>query len=109
VSDAFDLLDGGPLSGKRSCVRLGGTRLAAVWTGLLVGEFVGLLLEEKLESSLVESLCGSGGDLLEGAEVDVEAGSVITECSFGDDLCPSGSEVLEFLEFFGCEAGRRHG
>jgi hypothetical protein len=109
VSDAFDLLDGGSLSGERSCMGFGGTRFAAVWTGLLVGELTGLLLEEELERSFGEPLCSGGGDLLEGAEVYVEAGSVFTKCPFGNDLCPSGSEVVEFLEFLRREVGRRHG
>ena len=67
-----------------------------------------MLLEEQLECSLVESLCGGGGDLLEGAEVDIEPGSIVPEGPLGNNLCPSCGEIVEFLEFVGCELWRGH-
>jgi hypothetical protein len=109
VGDPFDLLNLGSPCGERACVWLGGTEFAAVGTGLSIGEFTGLLFEEELESPLGQSLSGSGGDLLEGAEVHIETGSVVPEGPPGDDLCPPGGEVVEFPEFLGGEAGCRHG
>jgi hypothetical protein len=108
VGDAFDLLDLGSLGSERAGVGFGGTELSAGGTGLLGGELVGLLFEEQLEGSLGQSLGGGGGDLLEGSEVDIESGSVVPEGPLGDDLGPLAGEVVELLEFLGCEAGRRH-
>jgi hypothetical protein len=109
VRDPFDLLDLGSLSGERSGVGLGGTGLPALGTGLFIRELVGLLLEEQLEGPFGQSVRGRGGDLLEGAEVHVESGSVVPEGPLGDDLGPLAGEIVELLEFLGCEAGRRHG
>ena len=109
VGDPFDLLDLGSLGGKGARVRLRGAERAAVGTGLVFGEFVSLLFEEQLECSFGQPVCGSGGDLLEGSEVHIEAGSVIAERSSGDDLGPLPGEVVELSEFLGGEAGRRHG
>jgi hypothetical protein len=67
-----------------------------------------LLLEEQLECSFRESLCGSGGDLLEGAEIDIESGSVVPEGPLGDNLRPPGGQIVEFLEFVGGELWRGH-
>ncbi len=87
---------------------LRGAELSAVWTGLLSRKFVCLLLEQQLKCALGESLCGSGGDLLEGSEIDVESRPVIAKSSFGDNFGPLGSEVTEFEEFFGGETGSVH-
>jgi hypothetical protein len=85
-------------------VGFGWARLAAVGTGLLWGELVGLLLEEQLEGPFGQALCGRGGDLFHGSEVDVESGSVVAEGPFGDDFGPAGGKGAEFLEFLGCES-----
>src|SRR5829696_3617712 len=106
VSDAFGLLDRGPLCGEFPRVGLGGAEFAAGRTGLFVWEFVSLLLKEQLECSLVESLRGGGGDLLEGAEVHIESGSVVPEGPLGNNLRPSCGQIVEFLEFVGCELWR---
>ncbi len=58
-----------------------------------------MLFEEQLECSFGESLCRSGGDLLEGCEIDIESGSVVSEGSFGDDFGPLLGEVVKFLKF----------
>jgi hypothetical protein len=105
VGDPLDLLDLGSLSGERSGVGLRGTGFAAPGTGLSIGEFVGLLFEEQLESSFGQPLCGGGGDLLEGPEVHVESGTVVAESPLGDDLGPLAGEFVELLEFLGCESG----
>jgi hypothetical protein len=104
VGDAFGLLDFGPLRRECACVRLGGTESVAVGTGLFGGESLGLLLEEQLECYFGEPLRGGGGDLLEGAEVDIETRSVIAECPLGNDLGPLSRKVVEFLKFLGRES-----
>jgi hypothetical protein len=109
VCDAFDLLHLGSLSGEGAGVRFCGTELAAGGTGLLFGEFTGLLFEEELESSFGQPLSGGGGDLLEGPEVHIEPGSVVPEGSPGNDFGPLPGEFVELLEFLGCESGCRHG
>ena len=75
----------------------------------MFGEFVGLLLEEQLESSLGQPVGGSGGDLLEGLEVHVESGALVADGPLGDGRGPLPCEFVELLELLGCEAGRRHG
>jgi len=85
------------------------TEFPAVWTGLLFGEFVCLLLEEELKCSFGEALGGSGGNLLEGSEIDIESRPVVTECPFGNDFGPLSRECSEFLEFLGCESRCGHG
>jgi len=64
---------------------------------------LGLLLEEGLQGPLREPGGGGVGDLLPGAEIDVESGPVVAEGAPGDDFAPLGGEVLEFLEFLGGE------
>jgi hypothetical protein len=72
---------------------------------LLVGQVVGLLLQEGLQGPLGEALCGSEGDLLHGVEVEVE---VVLACASGDDFAPSSGEVAEFLEFVGGQLAAWH-
>jgi hypothetical protein len=74
----------------------------------LLAEGLGLLLEEGLQGSLGESGGGGGGDLLHGAEIDVESGALVAEGAAGDDLAPAGGEVVEFLEFVGRESAGSH-
>jgi hypothetical protein len=71
---------------------------------LFLGELVGLLLEQELESPFGQPFRGHGGDLFHGSEVDVESGSVVAEGPFGDDFGPAGGKGAEFLEFLGCES-----
>ena len=108
VCDAFDLLDSGSLSGQLSGVWLGWTELTTVRTRLFFGELVGLLLEQQLESSFGQSLCGSSGDLLEGSEIDIQARSVVAESPLGDNLCPPRCQIVKFLEFLGCKSWSGH-
>jgi hypothetical protein len=109
VGHALDLLDLGPPSHERACVRFRPAELAAVGTGLLGGELVGLLPEEELECSLGQPLGRRGGDLLHGSEVDAQVGSVVAEGASGDDLPSLGGECAELVGFLGGEAGCDHG
>jgi len=68
-----------------------------------------LLLQEQLEGSFGESLGGGGGDLLEGAEVDIESGAVVAEGPSGDDFAPLGGEVAELVKFGRGEWWSAHG
>lgn len=108
MSDAFDLLDGGPLCGELACVCLGGAELAARGTGLLRWKFGGLLFEKQPERPFGDPLRRGGGDLLEGSEIDIQAGAIVAERSFGDNLCPAGCEVVKFLEFLGGKSWSGH-
>jgi hypothetical protein len=109
VGDPLGLLDLGSLSREGACVQFRVAGLSAGGTGLLCGKFAGLLFEEQLESPFGQSVSRGGGDLLEGAEVHVESGSVVAEGPLGDDLGPLSGKFVELLEFLGGEAGRRHG
>jgi hypothetical protein len=75
---------------------------------LLVGEFLGLLFEEELESAFGESLGRSGGDLFHGSEIDVESGPAFAEGAFGNNFAPLGGELSKFLKFLGGEAFGSH-
>ena len=61
-----------------------------------------------MERSFGQPLGGRSGDLLEGPEVHIEAGSVVAKSSFGNNFGPLAGEVVELLEFLGCEAWGRH-
>jgi hypothetical protein len=76
---------------------------------LFAGEFAGLLLEEQFESSFGQPLRCRGGDLLEGSEIHVHARPVVSEGSLRDDFGPLAGEIVELLEFLGCETWWRHG
>src|ERR1700680_4316565 len=109
VGDAFGLLDLGSLSGEGSRVWFRGTGLAAVGTEGLLGELVGLLLEEQLERSLGEPLCGGRGDLLHGSEIDIQPRPVVAERSLRNDFAPLGRQCPESVQFLRCELGCGHG
>jgi hypothetical protein len=88
---------------------LGGTEFAAVGTGLLFGEFVGVLLEEQLESSFGQALCNGGGDLLHRSEIDIKVRPVVAECPLGNDFAPLGSQCPESVKFLGHKTRSGHG
>jgi hypothetical protein len=76
------------LSGEGAGVRLSKTELAAVGTGLLFGEFVGLLFQEQLKGSFRKSVGRYGSDLLEGTEIDIQTRSVVAKGSLGNNFGP---------------------
>jgi hypothetical protein len=78
----------------------GGATFSARGAELLIGEFVGLLLEEQLECSFGQPLGRSRGDLLKRSEVHVQARPVIAEGAFGNNLCPTRGQIVKLLKFF---------
>jgi hypothetical protein len=74
----------------------------------LVREFVGLLCQEQLECSFGQPARGRSGDLLEGAEIDIQTRSVISEGALGNNLCPSCRQIVQFLEFLGAKVWGGH-
>jgi hypothetical protein len=67
--------------------------LLAIRTGLLVGEGLGLLLQQGAEGALQQPLGGGLGSLLEGEQIDVERGAGVAEGPAGKDFAPLGGEV----------------
>lgn len=78
-----------------------GAEAAAVRTGQLVGEGVGLLFQEGGEDALGQAAGGGVRDLLEGGEVEVQAGAGLAEGLAGDRFSPAGGPVVDFLELLG--------
>jgi len=68
-----------------------------------------LLLEEDGQGSGGNARGRGGGDVLQGLEIDVGAGSLVAVGVAGDDLAPLGGEVADFLEVLGRELAARHG
>ena len=76
--------------------------LAAVGAGVFSRQGVGLLFEEGGEGPLRQPAGGGVGDLLQGEQVDVQAGALVAEGTAGHDFAPLGGEVTDILEFFRC-------
>jgi hypothetical protein len=81
------------------CLSLHGAESAAVGAGLLLAEGLGLLLQSGGESAFGQSGGGSGGELLQGGEIEVESGAGLAEGPSGDSFAPLGSESTDILEF----------
>ncbi len=62
-----------------------------------------------MEGALGQPVCGGVGDLLEGAEVDLESGAVVAEGPSGHDFGPLGGQGSELVEFLSGESGSGHG
>src|SRR5438045_4764410 len=80
------------------CPSLHGAGAAAVGAGLLRAEGLGLVLQGGGERAFGQSGGGRGGELLQGGEIEVEAGAGVTEGPAGDDFAPLGSESTDILE-----------
>jgi len=74
---------------------------AAVRAGLLVGQGLGLLLQEGVQSTLDQTTGGGSSDLFHGLEVEDVVGAGLTQGAAGDDFAPLGSEFTDFLELLG--------
>jgi hypothetical protein len=68
-----------------------------------------LLFQEGGEGALGEAGRGGLGHLLQGVEVGIQAGALLTEGAAGDDFAPAGSEVTDFLEELRGNFTARHG
>jgi hypothetical protein len=100
---------------QSGALHLEGAFLTAYWAqppaagaGLLRAQRLGLLVEEGLQGALGEPLGRGVGDLLHGAEIDVEPRAVVAEGAAGDDLAPLGGQAAEFVEFLGGEGAACH-
>ncbi len=87
---------------------MNGTEGAAVRTGRLFAEGLGLLFQQEGEGALGEAGRGGTGQLLQGLEVGVQAGATIAEGAAGDDFAPASGEVADFLEEFWGKLTTRH-
>ena len=75
---------------------------SAVGAGLLRTEGLGLLLQSGGESAFGQS-GGGGGELLQGGEIEVEAGAGVAEGLACDNFAPLGSESTDIVEVLGRE------
>lgn len=95
MTDRLSLLHLRPLSGEGAGGGCGGAECSALRAGLVGGQFGRLLFEEQLEGALGQPVGGGVGDLLERAEVHVQAGAVVPERPLGDDLGPLPGQVVQ--------------
>jgi hypothetical protein len=88
---------------------LDGAESSAARTRLLGAEYVGLLLQQGLESSFGQALGSGGGDLLHGIEINIEAGPGFPKGVAHHNFAPAGSQITDFLEVLGREFASGHG
>jgi hypothetical protein len=103
VADGLAVGEGAALADQRAWLLAHRTGAAAVRTGVVGGEGLGLLLQEGGQRALGPSVGRRGGDLLHSGEVDVAAGAGVADGAARHDLAPPGSQVTEILEFLGCQ------
>jgi hypothetical protein len=101
VADRFALghCAAGPVQGAGFAAQSTGG--AAVGTGYLFAERLGLLFQQEGEGALGEARRSGVGQLLHGLEVSIQSGAAVAEGAAGDDFAPAGSEVADLLEEFG--------
>jgi hypothetical protein len=80
------------------CLSLYGAGAPTFGAGLLRAEGLGLLLQGGGEGAFGQPGGGCGGELLQGGEIEVEAGAGLAEGPPGDDFAPLGSEGTDILE-----------
>jgi hypothetical protein len=80
------------------CLSLHAAGSAAVGARLLRAEGLGLLLQSGGERAFGQPGGGSGGELLQGGEVEVEAGPGLAEGASGDNFAPLGGKGTDILE-----------
>jgi hypothetical protein len=71
---------------------------AAIGTGLLGSEGLGLLVQERAEGALGQARGGGGGNLLHRLEVEWTVGARFSAEASGDDFSPAGGEIMDVLE-----------
>lgn len=72
--------------------------LLTVGTGLVVGEGLGLPFEQGGQDAFEQALGGDLGGLLEGEQVDVEAGAWLAKGAAGNNLAPLVGKIMEMGE-----------
>jgi hypothetical protein len=108
VADRFAVAEGTALADQGACFLVNRAALAAVGTGGVGGEGLGLLLQEASERPLGQSPGGGRGDLFEGGQVGVEAGAGIPEGPARHNFAPLGRQVTDILEFLGSQLRSGH-
>ena len=108
MADRFALGYGsaGQLQGAGFAVQ--DTGRAAVRTGHLGTEGLGLLFEKGGQGPLGQTGRGSAGQLLHDVEVGVQGRPGIPEGAAGNDFAPAGSQIADFLEEFRGNFTTRH-
>jgi hypothetical protein len=108
VADRFALghCAAGPVQGAGFAAQSTGG--AAVGTGYLFAERLGLLFQQEGEGALGEARRSGVGQLLHGLEVSIQSGAAVAEGAAGDDFAPLGGQVTEFLELLGGKLASRH-
>jgi hypothetical protein len=95
--------------GERSVLALDPAESSTAGTRLLGAELQSLLLQQGGEGSFGQALCGGGGDLFHGIEIDRGARSGFAESVAGNNFAPAGSQVTDFLEVLEGKFALRHG
>jgi len=108
MADGFAVSDGAAVAGHGARLAAHGARLSAVGAGPIGGKGLGLLLQEGGEGALGQAAGGGRGDLLQGEQIDVQAGPGVAEGAAGDNLAPLGGGIADVLEFLGCQMRGGH-
>jgi hypothetical protein len=90
VADGLVVGDGAAAGDEGARLAADGAEVAAGGARALRGQGLGLLPQQGGEGALGQAAGGGVGDLLEGVEVDVEAGAAIAEGAAGNDFAPVG-------------------
>jgi hypothetical protein len=83
---------------ERSVLGTNAAESAAIGTGLLGSEGLGLLVQERAKGALGQARGGGGRNLLHGLEVEGTVGIWLSAEASGDDFSPAGGEVMDVLE-----------
>ena len=74
--------------------------------GLLVGQGVGLPLQQALQGAFDQAGGGVLGDALQGRDIEVDG---VVASAASDDFAPLGGEVVQLLQFGGGKVRAWHG
>src|SRR5437868_2872244 len=108
MADGLAISERAAVAGQGARLVADGTQLSAVGAGALRGEGLGLLLQEGGEGALGQAAGSGAGDLLQGEQINVQAGPGVPEGTAGDNFAPLGGGVADVLEFLGCQARGGH-